>query len=70
MTWDSLYSAGEAVDIYYYNVKASLPFLHSDATQHPWLRHVGHVDEDIIGGVAVQRRAKALLIEVVTDEAD
>lgn len=34
------------------------------------MRQVCHVDEDIVGGMAVQRRTEAFLIEVVADETD
>lgn len=40
------------------------------AAQDTRLRHIRHVDEDVVGGVAVQRRAQALLVEVVANEAD
>ena len=38
--------------------------------QHARLRHVRHVDEDVIRGVAVERRAETLLVEVVADETN
>lgn len=38
--------------------------------EHPRLRDVGHVDEDVVRGMTVQRRAQALLVEVVADESD
>lgn len=38
--------------------------------EHARLRHVGHVDEDVVCRVAVERCAEALLVEVVSDEAD
>jgi hypothetical protein len=38
--------------------------------QHTRLRHVRHVDEDVVRGVAVQRGPQALLVEVVSDEPD
>ena len=38
--------------------------------RNTWLRYVGHVDEDIVGRVAVQRCAEALLVKVVANEAD
>lgn len=38
--------------------------------EHARLRHVRHVDEDVVGGVAVEGCAEALLVEVVTDETD
>jgi hypothetical protein len=38
--------------------------------QHPRLRQVSHVDEDIVSRVSVQRRTESLLIEVVSDETD
>ena len=41
-----------------------------DLAQHPWLRDVGHVDEDIVGGVAVERGTETFLIEVVANETD
>jgi hypothetical protein len=34
------------------------------------LHNIGHRDENVIGGVAVQRSAETLLVEVVADEAD
>ena len=34
------------------------------------LHDIGHGDENIVGGVAVQRRAETLLVEMVADEAD
>lgn len=40
------------------------------APEHTRLRHIRHVDEDIVCGVAVQRRAQALLVEVVADETN
>ena len=41
-----------------------------DLAQHPWLRDVGHVDEDIVCWMTVQRCTEALLVEVVSDETD
>ena len=38
--------------------------------KHARLRDVGHVDEDIVRRVAVQRRTETLLVEVVADETD
>ena len=38
--------------------------------EHARLRHVRHVDEDVVRGVAVERRAQTLLVEVVADEAN
>ena len=38
--------------------------------EHARLRHVRHVDEDVVRGVAVEWGAQTLLVEVVTDEAD
>lgn len=38
--------------------------------EHARLLDVRHVDEDVVRGVAVQRRAEALLVEVVPDEPD
>lgn len=38
--------------------------------EHARLRDVRHLDEDVVCGVAVQRRAEALLVEVVADEAN
>ena len=38
--------------------------------EHARLRHVRHVDEDVVRGVAVKRRAQTLLVEVVTNETD
>ena len=38
--------------------------------EHARLRDVRHVDEDVVGGVAVERRAETLLVEVVADETD
>lgn len=38
--------------------------------QHPRLRQVGHVDEDIVGWVSVQRCTQSLLVKVVSDETD
>ena len=38
--------------------------------QHTRLRQIRHVDEDVVRRVTVQRRAEALLVEVVSDEAD
>ena len=38
--------------------------------EHTRLRHIRHVDEDVVCRVAVQRRAQALLVEVVADETD
>lgn len=40
------------------------------AAQHTRLRDVGHVDEDIVGRVAVQRSTEAFLIKVVSNETD
>ena len=34
------------------------------------LHNIGHRDENVIGGVAVQRGAETLLVEMVADEAD
>ena len=34
------------------------------------LRDIRHVDEDVVGGVTVERRAEALLVEVVADETN
>ena len=34
------------------------------------LHNIGHGDEDVVGGMAVQRRAETLLVEMVADEAD
>lgn len=39
-------------------------------TQHPWLRDISHVDEDIISWMTVERCAEPLLIQMVTDEAN
>ena len=39
-------------------------------TQHTRLRHIRHIDEDIISRVAVQRCTETFLVKVVTDEAD
>lgn len=53
-----------------------IPFLLQDpklllhATQHPRLRYIGHIDEDIVCGVAIQWCAEALLVEMVPNEAD
>ena len=38
--------------------------------QHARLRDVGHVDEDVVRRVTVERRTQTLLVEVVADEAD
>ena len=38
--------------------------------EHAGLRDVRHVDEDVVGGVAVERGAEALLVEVVADETN
>ena len=38
--------------------------------EHTGLSDVRHVDEDVVGGVAVEWCAEALLVEVVADEAD
>ena len=38
--------------------------------QHTRLRHIRHVDEDVVRRVAVQRRTQALLVEVVANETD
>ena len=38
--------------------------------QHPRLRQVGHVDEDIVGWVPVKRCTQSLLVKVVSDEPD
>ena len=38
--------------------------------QHTRLRHICHVDKDIISRVAVQRCAETFLVKVVTDETD
>ena len=34
------------------------------------MRNIGHVDEDVVGWVTVQRRTQPLLVKVVSDEAD
>jgi hypothetical protein len=39
-------------------------------SQDPGLGDICHVDEDIIGGMAIQRRTQTFPIEVVTDEAN
>ena len=44
--------------------------LRAHLAQHARLRYVCHVDEDVVRGVAVQRCAETLLVEVVADEAD
>ena len=44
--------------------------LRGHLAQHARLAHVGHVDEDVVCGVAVQRCTQALLVEVVADEAN
>ena len=38
--------------------------------EHARLRHVRHVDEDIVGGVAVERGTETFLIEVVANETN
>ena len=38
--------------------------------EHARLRHVRHVDEDVVGGMTVERCTEALLVEVVTNETD
>ena len=38
--------------------------------KHARLRDVRHVDEDVVRRVTVQRRAEALLVEVVANETD
>ena len=38
--------------------------------EHARLRHVRHVDEDVDGGMTVERCTEALLVEVVTNETD
>ena len=38
--------------------------------EHARLRHVRHVDEDVVGGMTVERCTQALLVEVVTNETD
>lgn len=38
--------------------------------QHTRLRHIGHIDEDVVCRVTVQRCAQTLLVKVVTNEAD
>lgn len=38
------------------------------APEHARLRHIRHVDEDVIRGVTVQRRAQALLVKMMTNE--
>lgn len=38
--------------------------------QYTRLRNVGHVDEDVVRRVAVQRRTQALLVQVVSNETD
>lgn len=38
--------------------------------QHPRLRQVSHIDEDIVSWVSVKRRTQSLLVEVVADETD
>jgi hypothetical protein len=42
----------------------------SHLSQHAGLRNIRHVDEDIVSGVAIQRSTEALLVEVVSNEAD
>ena len=39
-------------------------------TQHPWLRYIRHVDEDIVCRVTVERCPQPLLIQVVSNETD
>ena len=38
--------------------------------EHARLRNVRHVDEDVVGGMTVERCTEALLVEVVTNETD
>ena len=38
--------------------------------EHARLRHVRHVDEDVVGGMTVERCTEALLVEVATNETD
>ncbi|CAL1709374.1 unnamed protein product [Somion occarium] len=38
--------------------------------QHPWLRDVRHVDEDIVRRMAVERCAQTLLVKVMPNETD
>lgn len=38
--------------------------------QHSRLRHIRHVDEDIIRRVTVQRCTQAFLVQMVTNETD
>lgn len=40
------------------------------AAQDTRLVDVGHVDEDIIGRVAIERRLQSLLVEMVTNETN
>ena len=44
--------------------------LRGHLAQHARLADVGHVDEDVVCGVAVERCTQALLVEVVADETD
>ena len=44
--------------------------LRGHLAQHARLADVGHVDEDVVCGVAVERCTQALLVEVVADEAN
>ena len=38
--------------------------------QHSWLRHIRHVDEDIVRRVTVKRCTQAFLVQMVTNETD
>jgi len=48
--------------------RATTHLLH--AAKDTGLGNIGHVDEDVVCGVAVERSAEALLVKVVADETD
>ena len=55
---------------FFFQLRRGLHSASLHLTQHTRLRHIRHVDEDVVCRVTVQRCAEALLIEMVADEAD
>ena len=67
------YNTGFVVSYFHQGIYNSIHVVHSTLChlpQHPRLRQVSHVDEDVVGRVSVERCAQSLLIEVVSDETD
>lgn len=64
-TWHSVLPPPKHNNIAHQHINHLLHF-----AQYSWLRHICHVDEDIICRVAVERSTQALLVKVVSNETD